>query len=38
MKNSGVLAVFVRFICRPLRGLGRVLVRFPRLGFAFAWG
>ena len=27
-----------RFICRPLRGLGRVLGSVPRLGFAIAWG
>ena len=26
------------FICRPLRGLGPVLVRFPGLGFAIARG
>jgi hypothetical protein len=38
MKNSEVLTVFVRFICRPLRGLERGWARFPRLGFAIAWG
>jgi len=31
-------AIFARFICRPLRGLGCVWVLFPRLGFAIAWG
>lgn len=29
-------AIFARFICRPLRGLGCVWVQFPRLGFAIA--
>jgi len=31
-------AIFARFICRPLRGLGCVGFGFPRLGFAIAWG
>ena len=30
-------AIFALLICRPLRGLGCVWVRFPRLGFALAW-
>jgi hypothetical protein len=38
IKNLDSKPFFARFICRPLCGLGRVGVRFPRLGFAVAWG
>jgi hypothetical protein len=29
---------FLCFVCRPLRGLVLYCVRYPRLGFAIAWG